>query len=315
MIRRALLAILVLAVLAVVLAPVRTRLLPWTLNRLVEQTVLEWPPWDVRVATPVGGDAFSIPADGDRALPADRYPATAGPSRGRLVLVHGSIAKGRRFGPYQRLAAAFAARGFEVVVPDIGGYGDARIGPADVPTFGADVAAVVRALEAEGDAPIAVVGHSLGAAMALDAVVAHDARPDALVLWDPPLDIPTELEPANRPRFLARRRTELLTTDGPSRAADEPLAAYFASLAPQAALPRLPDDVPTLITLGTLIGDSHRAVVAAIGIAPPRAAILHVPMIEHFLSMTEFAGRVAYRPEVFDTFVGSVDGWLARAGS
>lgn len=315
MIRRIVLSALVVAVLSVAIAPVRTRVLPWTLNRLVEQTLLEWPPWGARVVTPPAGEALTVPAGDGRSLPAERHRATSGASRGRVVLVHGSIAKGRRFGPYRHLATAFAARGFDVIVPDIGGYGEAPIAPDAVPTFGADVAAVVRAVADEGDAPIAIVGHSLGAAMALDAVVTHGVRPDALVLWDPPLDIPTELEAANRARFLARRRAELNTTDGPSRAPDEPLAACFAALAPQTALERLPRDVPTLITLGSLIGDSHASIVAVTGTAPPRATILHVPLIEHFLSMTEFAGRVVYRPEAFDSFVASVDRWLARAGS
>jgi pimeloyl-ACP methyl ester carboxylesterase len=102
-----------------------------------------------------------------------------GPERGTAVLLHGVTARAET---WWRVGPGLAARGWRTTAVDLPGHGDApRLGgPVDLATFAA------RAAESLPPRIDLLVGHSLGAIVAL-ALAAH--RPDrarALVLEDPP---------------------------------------------------------------------------------------------------------------------------------
>lgn len=113
--------------------------------------------------------------------------------RGNLVAVHGIGGHG---GGFAGLACALADRGWQVWAPDLPGHGlspgprgwvpDWSVLPASL----ASVLAHVRCATT-GQPPPLLLGHSLGAAVALDLVLAGPpaaAVPAALVLSNPALD-------------------------------------------------------------------------------------------------------------------------------
>ena len=105
--------------------------------------------------------------------------AGAGPP---LVLLHGLGSRGASWLP---VADVLAAR-FHLYAPDLRGHGDSDK-PARgylVPDYAADLARLLDALGLER--PL-MVGHSLGALVALAWAAAHPERVAALALEDPPL--------------------------------------------------------------------------------------------------------------------------------
>lgn len=103
-----------------------------------------------------------------------------------VVLTHGLLMDGRM---YTKLAPALAARGHRVITVDMYGHGDSDQ-PHDMeaysmPQYGADVIALLDHL---GVAQAVVGGTSLGANVALEAVVAAPGRVRALVLEMPVLE-------------------------------------------------------------------------------------------------------------------------------
>jgi alpha-beta hydrolase superfamily lysophospholipase len=126
---------------------------------------------------PRGGSA---PAGGsDPAGPDGWHLATvaaAGRRRGRLLALHGFAEHGGR---YRAFAEGCAARGLEVVLPDLPGHGRSA-GPRglidDAEGLATELAARLADLRAAG-APVAAFGHSFGGALLLRAA---QLRPDAL---------------------------------------------------------------------------------------------------------------------------------------
>ncbi len=103
-----------------------------------------------------------------------------------VVLTHGLLMDSRM---YTKLAPALAARGHRVITVDMYGHGDSDQ-PRDMeaysmPQYGADVIALLDHL---GVAQAVVGGTSLGANVALEAVVAAPDRVRALVLEMPVLE-------------------------------------------------------------------------------------------------------------------------------
>jgi 3-oxoadipate enol-lactonase len=99
------------------------------------------------------------------------------------VLLHGLFASGRYFGAaYDALAAEF-----QVVVPDLPGFGrsTAAAGPPSLDTYGDAVARCLADLGVRE--PAAVVGHSFGCLVAIDAAYRHPDLVSALVLFGPPV--------------------------------------------------------------------------------------------------------------------------------
>lgn len=295
--------------------PLRYAVFPWTAARVLEITILEYPPWDFRLVRVEPGEQVVVPVSAGRSLPADFFRA-AGEARGRILLVHGSIPKGRRFSPYRFIARAFAEDGYDVLLPDIGGYGEARIAPDALPRFGTDVAAAARALDGlsrAGSGPV-VIGHSLGCCMVLRAVLHHGLAAERLVLWDPPLGGELERTHAAGPGTIRRFRGELqVEGGGGSRAADAAVAACLADLEPLALLGALPEPrVPTLVALGSLIGD-HRPLLDTVGLASRSTTVLDMTGVDHFLDMVSLGadgGWLLYRPGNCRLFTASVVKWV-----
>jgi 2-hydroxy-6-oxonona-2,4-dienedioate hydrolase len=109
--------------------------------------------------------------------------ATAAPGAPAVVLVHGWGVSGSYFIPAaERLAAEFA-----VYAPDLPGHGR-----SETPAWPLDVAGLAQALihwmDAVGIERAALVGHSLGCQVAVEAALQAPARVDRLVLVGPTVD-------------------------------------------------------------------------------------------------------------------------------
>jgi lipase len=110
------------------------------------------------------------------ALNTYRY-GPAGPAR--ILGVHGLTGHGQR---WETLANRHLPE-FGVLAPDLLGHGRSS---RDAPwTIDANVAALAALLEANGSAPVTVVGHSFGGAIALALAAARPDLVAGLVLLDP----------------------------------------------------------------------------------------------------------------------------------
>lgn len=107
-----------------------------------------------------------------------------------VVMVHGwGISSS-----YQIPTAERLARDFDVFAPDLPGHGlsDAPSQPLDIPGLSR---ALVGWMDSAGIAKAALVGHSLGCQVAVDAALRHPERVTCLVLIGPP-------DPAGRSTFV-----------------------------------------------------------------------------------------------------------------
>jgi pimeloyl-ACP methyl ester carboxylesterase len=117
-------------------------------------------------------------------LAADLYLPPGGSRRAScaLLLVHGNRRAGSRAPLYRLLARTLAHRGCLVLAPSLRGFGSSGPAPAGVPITAAallaDVERGLRAVDemAPATAPRAIVGHSLGANLALRVVGYEDWR-------------------------------------------------------------------------------------------------------------------------------------------
>src|SRR4051794_3769189 len=119
-----------------------------------------------------------------------RWPAED-PAR-LVVLVHGY---GEHIGRYEHVAQALAARGSTVVGPDHVGHGRSPGEPALVEDFEPivdDLRAVV--LDARGDLPVIMVGHSMGGLIATRYAQRHRADLAGLVLSGPAVGLGPVME-------------------------------------------------------------------------------------------------------------------------
>ncbi len=106
---------------------------------------------------------------------------------GPLVLVHGWPETKRI---YARVVGPLVAAGFEVVVPDLRGFGDSEVGPpgdtyGDVPTHSRDIHALVH--DHLGQERAVLVGGDLGGPVIQDIALRFDGFADRLVLFNSPL--------------------------------------------------------------------------------------------------------------------------------
>ncbi len=109
-------------------------------------------------------------------------------SGSHLLLLHGVTGNGRGWG----LTADRLMLDHDVILLDQRGHGHSDAPPRgyDLDSFAHDAAAVLAGLEA---APATLLGHSLGARVALRLAVLHPELVSCLILEDPPLDAQTAL--------------------------------------------------------------------------------------------------------------------------
>jgi alpha-beta hydrolase superfamily lysophospholipase len=111
----------------------------------------------------------------------------AGIPRGTVVIAHGL---GEHAGRYAQLAGDLTADGWTVVAPDHRGHGLTPGRPGVLPAATAirdDLLAIVAAERAASAAPVVLLGHSMGGAMAAWAIAHDPAAADGLVLSSPAL--------------------------------------------------------------------------------------------------------------------------------
>jgi alpha-beta hydrolase superfamily lysophospholipase len=111
----------------------------------------------------------------------------AGMPRGTVVIAHGL---GEHAGRYAQLAGDLTADGWTVVAPDHRGHGLTPGRPGVLPAATAirdDLLAIVAAERAASAAPVVLLGHSMGGAMAAWAIAHDPAAADGLVLSSPAL--------------------------------------------------------------------------------------------------------------------------------
>jgi alpha-beta hydrolase superfamily lysophospholipase len=111
----------------------------------------------------------------------------AGIPRGTVVIAHGL---GEHAGRYAQLAGDLTADGWTVVAPDHRGHGLTPGRPGVLPAATGirdDLLAIVAAERAASAAPVVLLGHSMGGAMAAWAIAHDPAAADGLVLSSPAL--------------------------------------------------------------------------------------------------------------------------------
>ena len=101
----------------------------------------------------------------------------------RVLLLHGVSGNGQGWGQ----VADRLARDHDVILLDQRGHGRSEAPPGgyDLDSFARDAANLLTSLDA---APAALLGHSLGARVALRVAVLHPELVSRLILEDPPLD-------------------------------------------------------------------------------------------------------------------------------
>ena len=123
-----------------------------------------------------------------------------------LVLVHGWPETKRI---YWRVIEPLAAAGFEVIVPDLRGFGESEVGPDgyhDVAAHSHDIHALVR--DVLGHESVVLVGGDLGGPIIQDLALRHPEWVDRMVLFNSPLP------------FLRDRMRRIAGTRPPAEAAD-----------------------------------------------------------------------------------------------
>jgi len=101
----------------------------------------------------------------------------------RVVCLHANASSSAQ---WRHLSELLAPR-FQVVAPDLYGVGGTPEWPSDRVITLADEAALIEPLLAPAPGPIALVGHSYGAAVALIAALDRPERVRALALYEPTL--------------------------------------------------------------------------------------------------------------------------------
>jgi pimeloyl-ACP methyl ester carboxylesterase len=248
------------------------------------------------------------------------------------VLVHGVTSSSRT---WWRVGPALVERGYRVLAVDLRGHGASPRGVAglSIAELAADVAETVAA-ESGSDPPGSprpavelLVGHSLGALVALELVGAHPGLARRLVLEDPPgsrsidwaglaagIEADTRLattdpaalrrdleaaNPAWPPGEAERRVADLADCDGQVIAASLRSAVSYDLPALLAAA-----DLPILMLLAeevlgsNLVGPDRKAAVEAIG-----DGATHVLPTGH-----------SVHREALDAWLSALDAWVAATG-
>lgn len=121
------------------------------------------------------------PAPAGESLGSPREDSLRGAQREVMVLLHCSASSAAQWQPF---LAAYG-RAFRTVAIDLYGYGGSSPWPGDRPITLADEARAVAAVIARLDAPVHLVGHSYGGAVALHVALAHPGRLLSLAMIEP----------------------------------------------------------------------------------------------------------------------------------
>jgi len=160
-------------------------------------------------------------------LPVSVYRSAVSPARGRIVLLHGNTPLGRAHPLYRVLGTKLSERGFTVLAPDLGGFGDSEnpFAIANDPgyRFSNDVRAVIDYLESDvretagDDDSLVIVGHSMGAIPALRVGLLSDLGVAGVVAVGPPRRVRERMESkSDRSYFWTRaKRTQLRVYGSP----------------------------------------------------------------------------------------------------
>lgn len=114
--------------------------------------------------------------------PAGPFVREAGAGPGVVCLHSNASTSGQWRGLMERLAPSF-----HVLAPDSYGAGKSPEWPTEGPSRLQDEVALIEPVLARAGAPLGLVGHSYGAAIALRAALAHPGRVRALALYEPTL--------------------------------------------------------------------------------------------------------------------------------
>ncbi len=120
----------------------------------------------------LGTEEFTITTPGEPTLHGWRFPAR-GERRATLLFLHGNA---QNLSAHAGFVHWLPEHGFEVYIVDYRGYGRSE-GEADLEGAVEDVGRALRFTAAEADEPVVVLGHSLGAALAITAVARMEHPP------------------------------------------------------------------------------------------------------------------------------------------
>jgi acylglycerol lipase len=150
-----------------------------------------------------------------------------------LVLVHGAA---EHSGRYEGIGQQFAAAGVATLAFDLRGHGGSTGRRGDVERwadFTGDVSRMLAGVGSEGDGvPRALMGHSMGGLIVLDAVLSGVAAPDLLVLSAPAIgDALPRWQHAVAPMLARIKPTMIMANawDGTMLSRDPKVAAAAAS--------------------------------------------------------------------------------------
>jgi pimeloyl-ACP methyl ester carboxylesterase len=230
----------------------------------------------------------------------------SGPGADRTaVLLHASASSHRQ---WQALAALLAGR-WRVIAPDLPGYGGTARRTGVALDGLAEPAAMVGALVADLPGSVDLVGHSWGAAVALEAAAALGPAVRRLVLFEPNLFGLIDGAPrAEAERLHARIRLAGLTGDWASAAAS--FSEYFSGPGVWAGLPP-PQRAAIVAALPENLGEW--AAVTARAIRPGRWQGVRAPVL-----LVSAADSRAALLAVADSLAGAFPHWqtlrLPRGG-
>lgn len=150
-----------------------------------------------------------------------RHEPAVGTARGVLMICHGLV---EHAGRYRRFAQAMAAQGLEVYAHDHRGHGRTKADDAPIGRFAwkdgvqkvmTDVMAMRTMVgERHPGLPVILFGHSMGGLIALNTVVSHPDRFDALSVWNSNLN----------PGIMGRVAQVILRTEKMLKGSDVPSA-------------------------------------------------------------------------------------------
>jgi len=199
----------------------------------------------------------------------------------RILLIHGITANAAG---WWRVGADLAEQGWHVVAPDLRGHGDT--GPADSYLF-ADQAADVLALGTGWDA---VLGHSMGGAVAVTAATMDPSWTKGLILQDPAVAMPPDIDQVIEWLVDDYRRpitADRLTAESP-RWAEGDVDSKVEAL--EATTAELIEEIIRVNWPWMLVEETARLVVPTviIGSDPATGGLLPVTLGEWFASVNPF---------------------------